>query len=255
MNQAVVGVIPAAGWGRRLPGLTGSKEALPLPAGLRTDGREFVIDHLLQRFAVAAIREALVLVRPGKEDIRARLGGGSRLGVRLRYVDVGMTRSIVETMDRAGTEIGERIVALGFPDVLIEPEDSYARLLRCLRQERQDAVLGLFQIDEPERADRVECDPEGAVTSIRVKDPSAGKGYGWMIAIWQSSITDFLGRWWSARSVENSSGELYPGDMLNAAVQAGQKVTAVRFPRGACLDVGTPAGLAAAEQFGTDLSA
>lgn len=249
VGAEIIGLIPAAGAGRRLPARVTSKEILPLPSHLCVEGQEVVADHLLRRFAVASIRRALLLLRPGKDDIREGLGP-NRLGVGLTYVDVGTTGSIVETLCRARSEIGDRIVALGFPDVLFEPEDAYRPLLDRLDGGGADAVLGLFPVTDPERSDIVEVDADGLVRSIRVKDRDAGSGYGWMIAAWRPVVSRFLERWWSGEAAKASIRELYPGDMLQAAAKEGLRVDTVRFPGGVCLDIGTPEGLAAASEFG-----
>lgn len=248
MGTEILGLVPAAGAGRRLPGRATSKEILPLPQHLRAGGQRVVADHLLRGFAAASIRRALVLLRPGKEDIRAALGR-SRAGVALTYVDVGVTHSIVETLYGARAELGDRIVALGFPDILFEPRDAYRRLLARLEAGDADAVLGLFPVMEPGRSDMVEVDSAGLVRSIHVKDRDAGPGYGWMIAVWRPALSRFLESWWTVRSGTPPSREIYPGDMLRDAVLQGMRVATIPFPDGVCLDIGTPEGLAAAATF------
>jgi len=248
VNEPVIGLIPAAGSARRLPGLRGSKEVLPLPPNLQTNDEKVLTDHLLARYAAAGIRRALILTRPGKQDVRDVLGEGSRLGVELSYLDVGRTGSVLETLCRGLPAVADWTIALGFPDILFQPRDAFARLRERLQSENADVALGLFPVKEPERSDMVEVDGRGRVLRIRVKDPGALPGMGWMVSLWRPGISRLMRSWFENRRGETLR-ELYPGDALQAAVESGFRVTSVAFPKGRSLDVGTPAAWTAARQF------
>lgn len=251
MEETVIGVIPAAGFARRLPGLAGSKELLPLPSHLRTDEQQVLADRLLACYAAGDIRRALVLTRQGKEDLRTALGTGSRLGVELSYLDVGRTDSVLETICKGLPSLAGRSIALGFPDVLFEPADAFSSLWDRLQREGADVVLGVFPVVEPARSDMVEVDSHERVTRVRVKDPEASPGFGWMIALWRPEFSPFMNSWFEQEK-KSAKRELYPGDVFQAAVSQGVHIASVRFPRGRCLDVGTPAGLAAARGFSAE---
>ncbi|MGH9381827.1 MAG: nucleotidyltransferase family protein [Thermoanaerobaculia bacterium] len=248
----VVGLIPAAGRGNRLPGLVGSKEVLPLPESLRRQGLEVAADCLIWGFGQAGIRQAVVLVRPGKEDIPERLGL-RRFDVDLVYEEVGETRSTVETLAAARRRVAGAVVALGFPDVLLRPADGFGALLRRLEGGDAMAVLGLYPNDRPERSDIVELAADGTVREIRVKPVGAKPGLAWMTAVWRPSLTDLMashvGREGSHVRTGAERRELQPGDVLREALLAGQRLDAVAFPEGASLDIGTPADLARAATF------
>ena len=46
-------------------------------------------------------------------------------------------------------------MALGFPDILFEPDDAFRQLLAYQAAKETDVVLGLFPCDQPQKADMV----------------------------------------------------------------------------------------------------
>lgn len=248
-----IGLIPAAGRGTRLPEREGSKEVLPLPESLRRQGLEVAADPLVWGFGRAGIRRALVLLRPGKEDIPRRLGP-RRFGVELVYREVGETRSVVETLAAAAPALEGAVVALGFPDVLLRPANGFDALLRRLEDGAAAGVLGLYPNDRPARSDIVELARDAAVRRILVKSPQAGAELAWMTAVWRPPLTAFLTTHVArhgpqAPAASGGWRERQPGDVLNAALAAGLRLDAVAFADGASLDIGTPEDLERAAAF------
>lgn len=249
----VIGLIPAAGRGTRLPGRECSKEVLPLPESLRRQGLRVAADPLLWGFGRAGIRRALVLLRPGKEDVPRRLGS-RRFGVELTYREVGETRSVVETLAAAVPAASGAIVALGFPDVLLRPADGFDALLRRLEEGSAAAVLGLYPNDRPARSDIVELADANAVRRISVKSSRPAPGLAWMTAVWRPPVSAFLAEHvarYGPRAPGEDGGERerQPGDVLNAALADGLRIDAVAFADGASLDIGTPGDLERAAPF------
>lgn len=249
----VIGLIPAAGRGTRLPEREGSKEVLPLPESLRRQGLQVAADPLLWGFGQAGIRRALVLLRSGKEDIPRRLGD-RRFGVELIYREVGETRSVVETLAAAAPSLAGAVVALGFPDVLLRPANGFGALLRRLEEGSAAGVLGLYPNDRPARSDIVELADDATVRRIRVKSSRQDPGLAWMTVVWRPRMTAFLADH-VARHGSQVAGEggghreRQPGDVLNAALAAGLHLDAVAFADGASLDIGTPEDLERAAAF------
>ena len=253
----MVGLIPAAGRADRLGALPCSKEIFPL--GFRADDAGIerprpVCGRLLESLATAGVDRAFVLLRKGKWDVPALLGDGAELGLPLAYLALEPTASVPETLDRAYPFVREATVALGFPDIVVEPGDAYRPLLRRLRQSDAAAVLGLFPTDQSWKADMVELDQEDRrpgraqvekVRRIVIKQAETGLRFTWSIAVWGPEFSRYLhdfiadGR---AGSTGNSR-EIYVGDVLQAAIDDGMTVLAERFEDGSFLDVGTPEDL------------
>lgn len=265
-EREVVGLIPAAGRADRLGALPCSKEIFPLGFHADAEGVERprpVCGRLLESLAAAGVHRAYVLLRKGKWDIPALLGDGVELGLPLAYLALEPTASVPETLDRAYPFVREATVALGFPDIVVEPGDAYRPLLRRLHRSEAAAVLGLFPTDQSWKADMVELEgeerrpgraqvesrPERAqvdkVRRIVIKQAETTLRFTWSIAVWGPEFSSYLhdfvadGR---AGSTGNST-EIYVGDVLQAAIDDGMTVLGERFEDGSFLDVGTPEDL------------
>lgn len=245
VDPGLVGLIPAAGRAARLGELQCSKEILPVgPPG--PDGRpQPVCVSLLQAMRRAGAGRALWVLREGKWDIPATLGDGSRWGLDLAYLTLAASGSVPETLDRAHAWTRGATVLLGYPDILFTPPDALARLVERRRATGADAVLGLVPTDRPSKADMVDFDSEGRIRAILIKPPACALRYTWIFAVWGPAFTDFLHQ--SRPSLPPPPGrELYPSDVLLAAMDAGLRIEALPFPEGYHLDVGTPDDLARA---------
>lgn len=263
--------MPAAGRATRLGEQPSSKEILPIARRVGdgadgTEGTEPVCFPLLRGWARAGVRRALVLLRRGKWDIPDRLGEAwterdedGELRVDLAYRVVEETASVPETLCRARPFAQDHDVAVGFPDLLLEPGDAWARLVEFHRAGGHDLSFGCFPCDRPEKADMVELDGSGRLRHLVIKDPSCTYRLTWSIALFTPPVFDLMTRLVArsvarhvARSVAQSPApserdrELWVGEVLRAAAQAGMDVRGCTFPGGSFLDVGTPDDLAAA---------
>lgn len=249
MLANTLGLLPAAGRASRLPGLSGSKEMVPVPLGPGGPVRP-VVESLLGGFRESGIRRVIGILRSGKWDLARHLASATDPETTLAWVVVEESGSVVESLARGLPLVGDRVVALGFPDVILEPRNGFSPLQAPLAA-GADVVLGLYLNDRPDRSDIVESTANGTVSRIRVKDPEAPAGWGWMTALWRPAFTEFLLSHWQTLAADRAGderGELYPGDLFNLAIAGGLRVGSVRFEGGSCLDIGTPEDLARARQ-------
>ncbi|MDH3223725.1 MAG: NTP transferase domain-containing protein [Gemmatimonadota bacterium] len=256
-----MGLIPAAGFARRIAGIPGSKEVIPLPPK-----GEPVIAFSLEAMARAGISDVVVVLRPEKEDIPRRLGSGDTWGLQLEYVETGPTRGPVETLDRAYERIRGASVALAFPDILMTCADPYEPLLRGLREDGMESVLGLFPRTPRQFADPVlleegfqgspgrargESWPPGQlrrVLEILPKGPVRGPGkntpWCWGVAVWSPALSEFIHEEVERGDAPDWGGDWGLGHVLNRGVTAGLGTGAVVVSSDPFLDMGTPEGLA-----------
>lgn len=236
----VVGVVPAAGSARRLGFLPCSKEVFPL--GLDADGRpRAVCEHLLESYRLAGIERALVLVRQGKWDVPAHLGSGERWRLGLAYRVLEPTPSVPHTLAHARPFLGDVWVALGFPDILFEPKDAFARLLEHRRTSTAEVILGLFPTDRCEKTDMVELGAGNRVQKLVIKQADRGLCFTWSIALWNPRFMDFLCEF--THRHREGENELWVGNVIQAAIEEGFGIEGVAFPEGSYLDIGTPEDL------------
>lgn len=245
-NPPLLGLIPAAGRAERLGPLPCSKELLPI--GFRETPRgpapKVAGHYLLERFRAGGISKVFMVLHESKGDVPRYFGSGEIADVALAYLTIPGSRSVPETLDRAFPFVEEAVVALGFPDVIFQPADAYARLVERQAATAADLVLGLFPTERFRTTDMVELAPDGRVIRVEVRPESTTLRFNWLIAVWGPAFTRFLHE--TVQKAPSGEGELQIGAVVQGAVEAGLHVEGVEFPDGSYRDVGTPAELAAA---------
>ena len=193
----------------------------------------------------AGVVKTLIAVRAGKGDIREALGGSSKGGMPLEYVDVGETPSPPFTLARALEAHADFNVVMGFPDLLFDAPGAGGELLAALGSAAEpDLVLGLLPHPRSRRADIVEVSPEGRVTSVIREGDQSEEAWTWGLAAWTRRCTRFLGASVNAFAAGPSpSGELEIADVIRKAIEDGLRVEGRIVSSRPFLDVGTPEGL------------
>jgi len=213
--------------------------------------------YLLDNMRQAGITTAFIILRPGKWDIPDYLGDGSFLGMNLAYLTIHVPFGVPFSLNQAYPFIQDATVAIGFPDMLIQPDDAYGQLLSRLDQTEADVVLGLFPTDQPEKVGVVDYDQDtGRVSGIFEKSTFTHLPYMWAIALWQPTFTEFLHtfiqdqlRQLIGLQSPQSLTQMPPytevpiGDVIQAAIDAGLHVNSHAFENGSYLDIGTPENL------------
>lgn len=256
----VVGLLPAAGTASRLGAIPCSKEVLPVGfTSAEGDGRprpRAAAEPLLAAVGRAGADRAFVVVRTGKWDVPAFLETAEAPGPRRAYVVTLGTAGVPFTLASAVPFLEGARVLFGFPDILFEPEDAFARLLDRQEERGADLVLGLFPAGRPEKMDMVRLGPDGGVRSLVIKPEATDLRYTWILAAWTPAFTDFLAGWCRDRRArygrpgEGGSGEAtaepHLGHVVRDALDGPVEVEAVIFDEGRYVDIGTPAELASA---------
>jgi len=262
--EPVIGLIPAAGYSRRLAPIACSKEIYPI--GYRTlPGGGVrprpVCHYLLEKMQLAGVRQVYWVIRKGKWDIPDYLGDGSDLGLDLAYCVMESSPGPVFTLDQAWPFVAQATVAFGFPDIIFNTQDAFRQLLDRRRATGADVVLGLFTIDPRVRDDRVIVDSRGRVTDFLLG--RAGRRYPitWNIAVWGPAFTRFMHehvaglRRQASRARRGGPAaqppEMTVGQLIEAAFRAGLSMDGVLFADDSWTDIGTPEGMRVAlQKFG-----
>ncbi|AFY34200.1 phage head-tail adaptor [Calothrix sp. PCC 7507] len=253
-KQQVIGLLPAGGQATRISPLPLSKELYPVGFQKRSDqyhlSPKVVSHYLLEKMQQAGISEAYFILRPGKWDIPAYFGDGAMLSMSLGYLIMGLPFGVPFTLDQAYPFVQDAIVALGFPDILFQPEDAFVHLLTRLEAGNADVVLGLFPTDQPQKAGMVDFDDTGKVSLVIEKPQQSDLRYMWSIAVWTPAFTRFLHELLLSLETNNLSQqpELPIGDVIQVAINQGLRVEAEVFADGSYLDIGTPDDLSRAVQ-------
>jgi glucose-1-phosphate thymidylyltransferase len=257
----VIGLIPAAGQATRIAPLPCSKELFPIgfhSSGEAQDRRpKAVSQYLLEAMRSAGVCKVFLVLRAGKWDIPAYYGDGAQMGMNLAYLLMGHPFGTPYTLNQAYPFVQDKVVALGFPDIIIQPEDVFTPLFDRLTSSQAEVVLGLFPTDRPQKVDMVELDKQGQIHSIVIKPLETTLRYTWLTAVWTPIFTQFMHDFLIASQPEDNPQqllgdkhknirELFVGDVIQAAIEQGLRVEGVPFPDGSYLDIGTPDDLAKA---------
>lgn len=248
-RREIIGLIPAAGRASRISPLPCSKEIYPI--GLRAVAGEGVrpkvaAHYLLEKMRFAGIRKAYVILRSGKWDIPAYFGDGSIVDMHLAYLPLEASPGVPFTLDRAYPFIKHATVAFGFPDILFDGEDGFARLVSRCSASGADLMLGLFPANHPSKEDTVRFNEREEVEEIVLRPSASTLRYTWGIAVWTPSFTEFLHEYVAAQNAEPAGAELSVGHAIKAAMEAGLRASALILDETPYLDIGTPEDLARA---------
>jgi glucose-1-phosphate thymidylyltransferase len=246
-DQEVIALLPAGGLATRLAPLPGSKELFPVgfyPSGTAHALRpKPVCSYLLERMRLAGIKKAYVILREGKWDIPTYLGDGHTIGMDLAYLMLNLPYGTPFTLDQAYPFVQHALIALGFPDILFQPDDAFTQLLQRQAETKADIVLGLFPAQDPSKMDMIEFDDLGQISRIVIKPRQTTLTYTWILAVWTPIFTKFMHQF-LIEKVNPGDGEpvheIYVGHVIQAAIEQNMPVETVMFPEGSCLDIGTP---------------
>jgi glucose-1-phosphate thymidylyltransferase len=244
----VIGLIPAGGQATRISPLPGSKELYPIGFRDREDGslRPKVVSHyLLEKMRLAGICKAYFVLRAGKWDIPAYFGDGKLLDMHLGYLVVGSTLGVPYTLDRAYPFVKNAVVAVGFPDILFQPDDAFKHLLTRLSAAGADVVINLLPFEHAHKGGMVDFDADGRVRSIVEKPTHSNLRYSWCAAVWKPTFTEFMHQYLAVIASDRSlpPREIPLGDTIQAAIDNGLRVEAEVFDAEPYLDIGTPEDL------------
>jgi glucose-1-phosphate thymidylyltransferase len=250
----IVGLIPAGGLAKRIDPLPCSKELLPVGFQYTDDGTvlspKTVCHYLLEKMHLAGVTKIFIILRKGKWDIPEYFGDGSTLKIDIAYLIMNLPFGVPFTLDQAYAFVEESLVVFGFPDIIFEPDDAFTQLIEKQKSTAADVVLGVFPAHQPDKMDMVDFDDEGRIHQIVIKPSQTHLQFTWIIAVWTPKFTDFLHKYLLAaektyehstmQGTNDESGELYIGNVIQAALDKKLKVETVKFSKGTYIDIGTP---------------
>ena len=240
----VVGVVPMAGQATRLADLTCSKEILPVKFSHSPDTPQqqpkAVCEHLLGQMHSAGIQDIYIVIRDDKWDIPSFLGDGSHLDLRLAYLMMGRPFGTPYSVDQAYAFVRDRRVAMGFPDMCFNTPEIFTKLLAHQAMSGADLVLGVFPADRPEKVDMLELGADHRIKQLIIKPVETTLTNTWGVAIWTPVFTEFMHTFLdSHQHTADRAPELYIGDVVRAAIQAGMNVQGIPVSEQPFIDIGT----------------
>ena len=254
-GDKLVGLVPAAGSGKRIAPLPCSKELFPIGFQRVDDNSEprakVVSHYLLEKFRIAGITTAYIVLREGKWDIPAYFGDGTMLDMHLAYVVISDSCGPPDTLDRAYPFVQNKFIAFGFPDILFGPDDVFTQLLQHQASTKSDVVLGLYPAHDSRAMDMVDVDANRRIHSMVLKPAQTHLRYAWICGVWSSLFTEFMHEFLVSPQIKknldqfanqkiDAQGDVPVGAVIQAAIRKGLRVEGVPFPDETYVDIGTP---------------
>ena len=248
------GLIAAGGIASRLGALPCSKEIFPLANQFTNNRIKVVCENLISYYRNADIKNVHFIIRKGKWDIPQLLGDGSENGVNISYQIMNLPYGTPFTLDQAYPFIRDKHIAMGFPDIVMDPADTFAKLKEKLLQSKSDVVLGVFPVEFYWKWDMLDFEGD-KIKEIVIKGDRSELKYGWSNAVWNPSITEFMHHFLKRSVNKNPNGkitlkdgserEMYVGDVFIEAMKEGFSIDYVKFENGVANDIGTHEEMAA----------
>ena len=246
-EDRLFGIIPAAGRGKRISPLPGSKELFPIGFGdVLLDGEikrrpKVVIQYLVERMVTAGVKHIYIVLSEGKADIMRYYENGSRFGVHISYLMVDELIGMPYTLNVAYPWLTDATVVFGMPDTIFQPVDAFTQMLVQHRKLKADLTLGLFPTNQPWRLSMVAFDDQKRVLSVTDKPAQSDLKHTWGCACWGGKFTELLNDKMQAL-IHDKRGqmEVVLADFFNMATAERLNVRALAFDQGEYIDIGTP---------------
>jgi UTP-glucose-1-phosphate uridylyltransferase len=144
MNEEIVGLIPAAGIGKRLYPFSRAvpKEMYPILG-------KAVIEHSIENLKVGGIDKIYMIVGFQKGSLMDYIGDGSFFGVNVVYIYQLKRRGLGHGVLQGSRWIDKTFVTL-LGDSFIEPKEELRELIDYHRKEKPLATLMLFEVKDTE---------------------------------------------------------------------------------------------------------
>lgn len=268
-EREVVGLMPAGGKAERISPLPCSKELFPLGFQLMegsSQPRPKAVGHyLLEKFQLAGIAKTYIILRKGKWDIPDYFGHGAFVKMHLGYLIMGESFGPPFTLDQAYPFVHDKLVAFGFPDIMISSENVFGPLLEQQERTQADLVLAVFPAHNPQLMDMVEMDENGKIHAMFLKPDKTALRFCWLGGVWTPVFSQFMHEYLQdfrgKNDFKNSKGgkleaeDLTVGAVMQAAISQGLQTYGVVFPDGKYIDIGTAGNLRkSVEIFGCQLT-
>ena len=193
-------VILAAGEGTRMRPLTASCPKVMLPVA-----NVPILEHIIVAARDSGIDEFVCVVGYMDDMVRAYFGDGSRLGVRIDYVEQEEQLGTAHAIGMAFRSVGGRFLVLN-GDAIVTPSD-----LRALLGRKEDIVLATKELENPAGYGVVKTDGGRVARLIEKPEHAAGNLVNAGIYLFPATIFDAI-----RETGESVRGEYEITDSINA---------------------------------------
>ncbi|MEM3401974.1 MAG: sugar phosphate nucleotidyltransferase [Candidatus Hadarchaeales archaeon] len=244
----LVGLIPAAGSGKRLFPFAKAvpKEMYPILG-------KAVIEHCVENLRIGGVSKIFVIVGYQKGALMDYLGDGSLFGVKRAYIYQLDRKGPGTAILQARDWIDSTFVTL-FGDSFIEPKEEIKNLIALHLKEKPIATILLFEVNDPRGYGIAKFEEDRGILRVKklVEKPSRkqakplmvnGRYYAFCGAgVFEPKIFDYI-----SKTRPGAGGEIQITDAMMQAIKDGENVNALVL-KGKYIDIGKWATVFKAEK-------
>ncbi|MGP8322321.1 MAG: sugar phosphate nucleotidyltransferase [Methanosarcinaceae archaeon] len=240
------GLIPAAGSGTRLGPFTQAmpKELLPV-------GNKAVIEHVVESFVTAGIKDITIVVSPKKHGLSDYFGSGKRFGINLTYVVQDERLGLANAVAAGEHVINGTSFAVVLGDNFFSPSSVLRDIKDFHEANNADATIGVVEVTDVTRHGIIK--PDGINVADLVEKPNPAKAPSNLgiagVYVFEPGIFDAINN-----TKPGFKGEYQLTDSIKILVEQDARVIYKRIS-GIHIDVGTPEDLMRANEFYLNKSA
>ncbi|MFN4133081.1 MAG: sugar phosphate nucleotidyltransferase [Candidatus Hadarchaeales archaeon] len=247
-TDKLVGLIPAAGSGKRLFPFAKAvpKEMYPILG-------KAVIEHCVENLRAGGVSKIFVIVGHQKGALMDYLGDGSLFGVKIAYIYQLDRKGPGAAVLQAKNWIDSTFVTL-FGDSFIEPKEEIKNLIALHLKEKPIATVLLFEVKDPRGYGIVKFEDDKGVLNVKklVEKPGEkqlkslktdGKYYAFCgVCVFEPEIFDYI-----SKTRPGLGGEIQITDAMMLAIKDGKRVNGLVL-KGKYIDIGKWATVLRAEK-------
>jgi glucose-1-phosphate thymidylyltransferase len=242
--RRIVGIIPAAGIGRRLFPYPNAKELFPIGyQEIEVDGHwekrpKVISQYLVESMIAGGARHLYFVLGYGKHDIMSYYGNGQAFGVDIAYLFQDELHGMPYAIDLSAPWLrGDETIVMGMPDTIVEPKNVFQRLVDFHWAEKSDLTLGLFRTTNPSKFGMVSFDAQYNIIEQQDKPVQTQLEWLWGIACWDARFADLMHA--TLVDLAYQEREVVLGIIFDAAMSQGLRVKGLPFEDGRYVDIGT----------------
>lgn len=222
-------VILAAGEGQRLRPLTYTRPKHMIPIGGKP-----ILEHIINALGTLDLEEILIVVNYKAEVIERYFGGGSRFGVKIRYVRQRETLGTADAILSVEGYVDEPFLAINGD--LLTSANAIRSVVNTFVGKKMDAAIAAVRVERPEEFGVLKVDG-GELLGIMEK-PSSGAVSNLInagIYMFSPEIFDYI-----RMTNISERGELEVTDSIQLMIERGKKISVVEVSREEWFDIGRP---------------
>jgi len=242
-----IGVIPAAGNGKRLSSTFFPKELIPITYCNDSNSvtldknieHKVVSEFSMEYLRIAGVRIAYIIISDQKYSIVSYFKDGRDYGMNFSYIYQRRRNGLAHAIDCTYQFTREQNIVLVLPDTIIQPNLSLKNMLDYFSFQEADVILGVFSTLSPMDLCQVVYDENNNVIHLYDKYNSVKVFNTWGISAWKKKFSDFLHEYIQ----RNEDAEIPLAEVFNMAISEGFRILAYPIPGASFIDIGTQKNL------------